>query len=100
MFSNLELSNTSVALEDLFLEECNTLSPIVDLRNDDDSLKVYGNRLLSPTMCVEWKKSVMVKNEGEITPSIKRKLVGDLDGSVKDSKKKQKLVPVKLEPKD
>ncbi|KAL1558486.1 hypothetical protein AAHA92_08945 [Salvia divinorum] len=139
MFSNLEFSNTSVALEDLFLEECNTISPIVDLRNDDDSLKVYGNRLLSPTMCgmkndmelnlddghinldsgvmkddfiidldvipdvcpsVEWKKSVMVKNEGEITPSIKRKLAGDLDGSVKDSKKKQKLVPVKLEPKD
>ncbi|KAL1554935.1 hypothetical protein AAHA92_15434 [Salvia divinorum] len=121
IFSNLELSSTSVALVDLFQEECNWLSPIVDLGNDYDSLKVYGDKLFSPTMCgmkndmelnlddglinldafpkdfgvmkddfiidldvipngcppVERKKSVMVKNESDITPGIKRKLVGD-----------------------
>ena len=48
---------------------------------------------------VERKKSGKLKREEiETTPGVKRKLVGDFEGSVKDSK--NKLVAVKLEPTD
>ncbi|XP_047974667.1 uncharacterized protein LOC125216922 [Salvia hispanica] len=153
--ANLEASKTAATYEDMYLNECSTLSQIVDfpdLGSDVDSLKVFGDKFLSPsssgvknclvvnlddvsmndgmkenvvmdldvpsTNCVmkddlvinldvfhdvcpsvERKKSGKLKREEiETTPGVKRKLVGDFEGSVKDSK--NKLVAVKLEPTD
>ena len=43
MFDNVDNGDTSKSLDDLFLEDCDRLSPIVNLGNDDDSLQVFYN---------------------------------------------------------
>ncbi|KAL1532624.1 hypothetical protein AAHA92_32609 [Salvia divinorum] len=148
LVANLEASKTATSYEDMYLNECNSLSQIVDLGSDVDSLKFLSpsssgvknclvvnlddvsmnggmkknvvidldvpstncvmkddlviNLDVFPDVCpsVERKKSGMLKKEeNETTPGIKRKLVGDFEGCVKNSKNK-KLVAVKLEPTD
>lgn len=66
--------------------------------NDDFIIDVD----VTPDVCpsVERKKSFALKDEVDISPGIKRKLAEEFDVPLKFSKRKNKLVAVKIEPKD
>ena len=76
----------------------NGLCRVPGVMNEDFVIDVDAVIDVCPSL--DRKKSVVLKSEGDVTPGLKRKLVEEFDGSIKYSKKKHKLVPVKIEPKD